>query len=895
MLLTKIHIPPLQEQIVNRLELFKLLNKSNKHKLTLVSAPAGFGKTTLISTWIHQQNVSAAWFSVSNEDNDPVSFFSYLISAFGQLKKDFGKAALELLHSSNNPSVRSILNIVINELIELKKDVFFIIDDFHLIENNEINELLNHFLNFLPENIHLVILTRCDPNLQLSRLRSQLQLLEIRADNLSFTKTETAQLIKRHLKLPLKDTAIKKLFSKTEGWIAGLQLAVISLQSQNDPDSFIEEFSGSNLYIMEYLLDEVLEKQQESIKTFFVCTSILEILSTPLCNYLLDRNDCQMILNKLEARNMFIFPLDNSRQSYRYHHLFAELLQQKLSEYDESFVNKLHEKAATWYNNNNMPVHAIQHTLKTKDHQKSIALFSQNIFDLWNKGQHNTILDIAHKIPQSFLFNSSQICLYYAWILLDQGKLTDAYTYLEHGEKNCREYLLNTGHTSTEKQRYKILLGKIAIAFARYYAHTPDTEKILLYNSIGLEHLSNKDSFWLAWSCFTTVTIQTSQNDVPTIIQTYNKGLAYAKRSNNLYLVSLFTISLGYFEFRLGQLNSSYNRSCDLLAYLNKYGYLQYSEEESSFSLLYASMAIIEFYRADLKKAIHNITIALQLVEKDTNITNTALVLIAHSLIDYLTGDKIRSWEKIEKLETILNHNEVLPDVLTLYISWKGFFLVSQNDLNEAELFFDEYQIDINNTIPVSDVHRYTPLALWLIYKLRFNEAEDFLLQLHRQMQKLQRIEHLVEINILLACLYLQKADKKQALKSLEESMEYASIENILAYYILYDRKINSLYKETFKTISTKKTNISASFIKNLKTALVNRKQQSIQKNNIELSDRELDVLKLIDNHFTNQQIADSLFISLNTVKTHVKNILLKLDVDKRSKASDKARDLGIV
>ncbi len=895
MLLTKTQIPPLQEQLVNRHELFTRLNTASKHKLTLISAPAGFGKTTLISTWIHQNDLTAVWFSISSEDNDPVTFFSYLINAFNNIKKDFGRAAIKLLQAGNTTSIKSAVNLIINELVTFNEDIFYVIDDFHLIENNEINEFLNHFLNFLPEHVHLVILTRCDPNIQVSRLRSQLQLLEIRANDLSFSQTETALLVKRNLKLSIDETAIEKLFSKTEGWIAGLQLAVLSLQNHNDPASFINDFSGSNLYIMEYLIDEVLNKQNNHIKNFLICTSILEILSAPLCNKILNITNSQKILKELESANMFLFPIDNTKKAFRYHHLFAELLQQKLSEFDNQFINSLHENAAVWYNNNNMPNLAIQHSLMANNHQNSVDIFGKNIADLWEAGQQNTILNICRDIPQQLLFSSRHICLYFSWVLLDSGNLNEAYTYLEQGEKNCKEHLPDPEKKTSDSQKNNILIGRIAVAMTRYFAHIPNIEKIKHYNKTASKYLSKGDSFWQGWSCFTEAIIYKTQDDIAGTMHCYHKGLAFARKSDNLYLVSLLTISLGYMEFRLGKLHSSYNRYQELLSYLNKKGYSQYAKEESSYALLYASMGIIEFYRVDLEKAAHNIDIAYKLVKKDTNITNKSIVLIAYSLINYLTGDKIRSWEKLEELEPILMNMEVLPDVLTLYLSWKGFLLVNQGELNEAELFFSDNQIVVNNNIPVSDIHRYTPLALWLIEELRLEEAESFLLSLNQQVEKLQRIEHLVEIKILLTYLYLQKSDKSSALKYLEKSLEYASNEDIEVYYVLYYQRIHSLFDEAFKTIVTKKTAIAKGFIKKLKETLAFCRQQNSLKESNELSERELDVLKLINNHLTNQQIADKLYISLNTVKSHVKNILLKLEVDKRSKAAGKARNSGLI
>ncbi len=352
MLLTKLHIPPSGNNIVHRSKLFEQLNSGLSRKLILVSAPAGFGKTTIISDWINQHKIPTVWFSLDNGDNDPAVFLSYIISGIQSIHKEFGQSALRLLNSPNSPSVESITSLLINEILNINQNFLLVLDDFHLIKSNEVLRLVSYLLEHIPGNIHIVILTRSDPALSLSKLRSQHQLVELRSSDLSFSANDISVLFNKKLKLGLSIDDIYSLETKTEGWIAGLQLAALSMQGHEDISGFIQKFKGDNRYIMDYLMEEVLKIQTYDIKEFLFQTSILEQMSAPLCNAVLNRNDSQVILEMLERNNMFVIPLDYERKWYRYHHLFADLLKQKLLQKETSIIEAIHNKACNWFEEN---------------------------------------------------------------------------------------------------------------------------------------------------------------------------------------------------------------------------------------------------------------------------------------------------------------------------------------------------------------------------------------------------------------------------------------------------------------------------------------------------------------------------------------------------------------
>jgi len=435
MLLTKLHIPSTGNSIVHRSVLFENLNTGLHRKLILISAPAGFGKTTVVSDWISRNNIPAAWFSIDSGDNDPVVFLSYIISGIQSHHKGFGQSALSLLNTPKSPSVESIISLLINEILNINQNFILVLDDFHLINNSEVLKLMTFLLEHCPNNIHIVILTRSDPALSVSRLRSQNQLVELRSSDLSFSANDISILFNKKLRLGLSVEDINSLESKTEGWIAGLQLTALSMNGREDISEFIRDLKGDNRYIMDYLMEEVLKIQTDEIKEFLLKTSVLEQMSAPLCNFVLSRTDSQQILEALERNNMFVVALDSDRIWYRYHHLFADLLKQRLQLGEKSVITELHYKAGEWFRDNSMPLMAIDHTLAAGNFERSITFLGEIAETLWKTGQHAAIVKYGDLLPAEVIKKNAVFCLYYSWILIIAGQINKAEPFLECAER----------------------------------------------------------------------------------------------------------------------------------------------------------------------------------------------------------------------------------------------------------------------------------------------------------------------------------------------------------------------------------------------------------------------------------------------------------------------------
>jgi LuxR family transcriptional regulator, maltose regulon positive regulatory protein len=533
MLLTKLHIPSAGNNTVHRPELIEKLNTGLSRKLILISAPAGFGKTTVVSDWIEQNKIPTAWFSIDKADNDPVEFLNYIIAGIQSIHSTFGQSTITLLNSPSKPSIQSIVSLLINDILHIKMNFLLILDDFHLITNRDILELVTFLLEHIPDNIHIVFLTRSDPALSISKLRSQHQLLEIRTSDLSFSANDISTLFNKKLKVKLSVEDAYSLETKTEGWIAGLQLTALSMKGREDVSGFIQELKGDNRYIMDYLMEEVLKIQTDDIKEFLLQTSILEQMSAPLCNAILNRNDSQLLLELLEKNNMFVIPLDTERTWFRYHHLFAGLLKQRLQLSYEEHIIELHNKACNWFEQQKMFDFAIRHAIAIQNHERSLQLIGSVVEEMWEKGHHVAILNYGSLVPEELIKKNANFCLYYAWVLINSGQVQKGATFL-----NDAETVFESNYDNKIHPDKKNLWGKTSVASAYLHSQLNNPEKTIAYFKIALDNLGTEEYLWLGWGWFAFGMAQFSLGNLSQSINAFNEAFKFGKQSRNIHLIS---------------------------------------------------------------------------------------------------------------------------------------------------------------------------------------------------------------------------------------------------------------------------------------------------------------------------------------------------------------------
>jgi len=471
LLTTKLYIPATRPELVPRTRLIEQLNRGLHRKIALISAPAGFGKTTLVTEWLDNVRLDAknkaAWLSLDEGDNDQARFLTYFITALNRaegIEATIGEGALSMLQSPQPPPIESVLTLLINEIATIPDRFILVLDDYHVIESSQVDDVLAFLLENLPPQMHLVIATREDPHLPLPRLRTRMQLTELRSADLRFTTSEAAEFLNQVMGLNLSPEDIAALETRTEGWIAGLQLAalalqrIISIQGQEAPTKFIKSFTGSHRLVLDYLIEEVLEQQPESVQTFLLQTAILERLNGSLCDAVrfgkakshgssfrtavTGQENGQAILEKLDRANLFIIPLDEERRWYRYHHLFADLLRQRLHQSsalstgsDGMGVAELHIRASIWYEDNGLEREAFHHALAAEDFERAAGLVELAWPAMDRSFQLATWLGWAKALPDELFRVRPVLCVGYAWALLNAGEFEAAEARLLDAER----------------------------------------------------------------------------------------------------------------------------------------------------------------------------------------------------------------------------------------------------------------------------------------------------------------------------------------------------------------------------------------------------------------------------------------------------------------------------
>src|SRR5215207_1182437 len=432
-LATKLYVPPAQPGAVPRPRLIERLDEGLHRRLTLISAAAGFGKTTLLGEWVAGSGRPAAWLSLDDGDSDPARFMAYLVAALQTI--DVGKGISGMLDSPQPLPTEAILTILINEITAVPDDFVLVLDDYHVIDAEAVDDALAFLLEHLPAQMHLVIATREDPRLPLPRLRARGQLTELRAADLRFTSSEAAEFLNRVMSLDLSAGEIAAVEGRTEGWIAGLQLAALSMRGREDLPAFIEAFAGDNRYVLDYLVEEVLQRQPARVRSFLLQTSILDRLSGPLCDAVTDQEESGALLGALERGNLFVVPLDDTRLWFRYHHLFADVLQAHLMAEQPDQVSTLHRRASEWFEHNGSAADAIRHALAAEDFGRAADLVELAAPAMRRSRREATLLGWLQSLPDELFDTRPVLSVHHAGTLLQSGQLDGVEARLRDAER----------------------------------------------------------------------------------------------------------------------------------------------------------------------------------------------------------------------------------------------------------------------------------------------------------------------------------------------------------------------------------------------------------------------------------------------------------------------------
>jgi LuxR family maltose regulon positive regulatory protein len=484
----------------------------------------------------------------------------------------------------------------------------------------------------------------------------------------------------------------------------------------------------------------------------------------------------------------------------------------------------LHTKASAWFEENGLLPLAIEHFLQIKNYEKVILLLSNIAEGMWENGQHSTILKYGDLLPGDVIRKNPEFSLFYAWVLITAGQIQKAVPFLESAEKITRQKL-DTGYIGEEHISYqKKLAGKIAVAMAYQYSFSGKPEIILAYCQIALENLSEEDPLWFSWGWLAVGKAQLANENILESTEAFKKALAFGKRSGNIYLITTIAIHLGYNEGRLGRYKVSYKRSADLLEFLKDNGYGTLAKTDWTFAVLFANMAAIQYFWADLEGASQNIKTAYKLCIKEADITSKVLVLVIYSVILYGQGDLMGAESRIKEMDTVIQKNKVNPFLHSMYIGWKATFLIIRNQLEKARDFLEMHGVETGKTISYAEEYSYIPLVLLLMGEYKLEEAFGLLTQLYEMARAQNRIERMIELNIFFSIIFQAMGEKEKALQSLTESLEYAAPDEIIMYHLNYLQQINPLLDEVFKKGATGKGKLPQGFIHKLKKAIEKEK-----------------------------------------------------------------------
>ncbi len=884
---TKLHVPPPRSNWIRRSRLVKQMDEGFARKLTLLSAPAGFGKTTLLADWVHLRNIPVAWFSVDKGDNDPLHFLAYIIHGLEGLEAGTGKAALTMMQSPQPPPIEPILINLLNDVSRISSDFALVFDDYHLVDARPIHDLMAFLLENLPQHMHMIMATRSDPPLPLARVRSQNLLTELRAADLSFGADETASLFQQSLNLQLSTEDIHLLEMRTEGWIAGLQLAALSLQGCKDPSSFIRAFKGDNRYIADYLLEEVLNRQPESLYNFLLQTSILGRLCGPLCDAVTGQQDGQQVLNTLEKANLFVIPLDDERCWYRYHHLFADLLEQRLRNKQVDLMPELHSRASQWLAQNGFKNEEVDHAFLAQDYARAVELIEEIAEIDWDRARESRLLQWFKMLPDEKIDANPKLCIFYARELFKSGYMDDTEKKLRAAEQMLESTA--SGDLNTEGLR-----GMIAVIRAYMSTRTGDLSRTIDFASQALKLLPQRD---LNWRSVAATLLGMGYGPGRLIEQqhAFGEAMEISKSAGNIYYHIFAGSCLGSTMAHRGKLKEAKDFSRQMLNLAIENGI----EQTGIGGSLYGNLGMILCEWGDFDEGIRLIKKGIELSELGRD-----PVIVAVCQLSLLRAFMYRM-DIFGALKLMENINEragnfVLPSWITNLISALNvFFWLGSGNLNAALQWAQERGLSIDDKLDGLYEVEYLALAHILIAQNKLDEADHLLQRLVENATAAGRVYMLIEMRLLRISIFMLKADTPAALAELKSALALGEHGGFIMIFVSKGKPVADLLEEILAVKKRDHDAIQAGFslpyaqkiMSAFKTVMPPKPEGLVDP----ISEREMEVLHLIAAGLSNSEIAEKLFISLNTVKTHTKNINSKLDVNSRIKAVARAKELGLL
>jgi len=898
LLTTKLYIPPSRPDLVHRSRLVELLNHGLHRKLTLISAPAGFGKTTLISEWVNQANMPVAWLSLDEGDNDPTRFLSYFASALNTIDRDIGETALSMLSSPQPPSKESVLTAIINGIASFNHHFLLVLDDYHVIESQAIHDALGFLLDHLPTQMHLVITSRSDPLLPIPRLRAKGQLAELRADNLRFTTLEATKFLNQVMGLALSEDQVLSLDTRTEGWIAGLHLAALSMQNKEDVEKFISEFAGDDRYIVDYLVDEVLAQRPEGTRDFLLQTSILDRMAGSLCNAVTAQSGGQEMLEKLEQANVFIVPLDNRRQWYRYHHLFVDLLRQRLTEVvDSHTITILHQRASHWYEENNFLVEAVEHALAAQDFDNVIRLVELGSMEILMRGQQSLLLKWQAELPRELVASHPNFCMTVAWAWLSTGHPDEAEAclqFLEHslGIKMV-EMFSEQDRAENLNPSVQSILVEITVMRIELASQEGDIPQVFKLSQQVLPYLEDKEGSprnkyledLRSVVFFVMGLAYKKSGKLGEAAEALSKAAELGQGLGNVYIAAGSLGRLAGVQSMQGHLNQAV-RTCQRGLKLVE----EMVGEPPMYGLIHAELGNLLYEQNNLDTAFYHFQKGIELAKPWGFLEAFVPGYTGLARVKAAKGDWDGAFYALDELAALGESN---PTMVTPAVeSMRALLWVTLGKVEAANRWGLNAVLDPEGEIDFQRLSEWIVYARVLLARHASHEAVNLLVRLGDAAEAGGWFRRLIELRILLALAHQMGGDRDQAMIALEQALRSAEPEGYVRIFLDEGEPMEALLREAEN--KGLETDYLYKLLAAFETELIQVETSPAPPLIEPLSERELEVLRLLKTELSGPDIATELMIALSTLRTHTQNIYSKLGVSNRRAAVRKAEELNL-
>ncbi len=896
LLATRLHVPRLRTRLVSRAHLVERLQRGVERALTLISAPAGFGKTTLLAQWLAGSGTPTAWLSLEAEDNDPTRFLSYLIAALQTLDAQIGTTALALLRTPQPPRPETVLAMLVSELTSRDAAEFaLVLDDYHVITAESIQRGMTFLLEHLPPYVHLVLATRADPPLPLARLRASGLLTEVRTADLRFGGAEVGAFLQEVMGLDLEASAIATLEHRTEGWIAGLQLAALSLQGRTDVSGFLAAFNGSHRYVLDYLSEEVLARQPASTQQFLLHTCILERLSGPLCDAVREQAGSQAMLEALERANLFVVPLDDERRWYRYHHLFAQVLHSHLQLVEPTLVPRLHQRASAWYDQHGLPAEAVQHALLIPDFELAARLIESIALPAALTGHLSTVLGWLNALPEAQVQTRPFLCIYHAGLLMLANQSEAAASRLRDAERGIQAEM--PAEQAQTIQGWVLALRGTIAGFAGNMLYAASLARQ------ALELLPEMEVIPRVTATLAVPPPYEEHGDV-TLATEHEVAVGHAFISTSgIPFASMSSLA------RLARLHVLQGRLHQAATYEElERGIPRPEVLQAAFGSIFYCFDLGDLLREwnELDAAKRHLLQGMALVNEPRAAEPVVVTrgYIALARLEQARGNTYEALATLDALAQLAEQRHFPPHLVAQVAAARAQLELAQGNLAAAIRWVDSSGLSTgDDDLRYPREGEYLILARVRIAQARSDPAVPLLQDVLRLLDRLlrdaeakARVNSVLEILVLRALALEVQSERTGSLSTLERALVLAAPEGYIRLFVDEGPPMLALLRQAHtrsRVPGYVATLLSVFGEQNASDFLFSSPYPDSLLES--LTGRERDVLHLLLEGASNREIARRLVLSVNTVKRHVYNLCGKLGVQSRAQAIARARTLNLL